>query len=152
MGRLNRPRRATGGFTLLEAMVALSILAVGLLAMLAVQVTSLRQGNWGRHTTVAAQVARDQMELLARLPWADPRVQPTAGWTAAVPVPIAVQSPAGVSQQQIFNLQWRITAAAFDPSLRLIDVRVLWNEAEARAGAIRRFALSSIKHDDPVGP
>lgn len=152
MGRLTRRRRAAGGFTLLETTVALAILAVGILAMLAVQVTALRQGNWGRHTTTAAQVARDEMELLSRLPWSDARVQPTAGWTAAVAVPVDVQAPSGVFQQQVFNLQWRIKADPSDTNLRLIDVRVLWNEAEARAGAIRRFAISSIKHDDPVGP
>ena len=133
-------------------MIALVILAIGLLAMLAVQITALNQGKWGRHASEAAQVAGDQMELIRRLPWADPVAQPTGGWTVAVPVTITVQAPAApvggfVAQQ--FNLQWRITAAGFDPNVRLVDVRVNWAENDSASLATpRRYAMSSSKYNE----
>ena len=63
--------------TLLEVMIALAVLAMGLLAMLAMQISAMRGGKYGRHTTEAAQLARDQMEYLHRLDWGDAAVQPT---------------------------------------------------------------------------
>ena len=130
-------------------MIALSILAVGLLAMLAVQISALRQGRMGRHVTQAAQVARDAMELLQRVDWTDPRLAPTA-WTALQPVTTVVQSAGGPAQEQVFNVQWRITNDVADANLRLLDVRVLWNESgQGAAAPPRRYAMSSIRHNDP---
>jgi prepilin-type N-terminal cleavage/methylation domain-containing protein len=103
-------RRLCRGFTLIEMMFALVILAGGLLAMLMVQTQALKQGRYGRHTTDAMQVARDQMEYFMRLPWGDAAVQPT-GWTAPAPIGLAVQNEAGAQTQQTFDVSWRITRA-----------------------------------------
>ncbi len=135
--------------TLLEVMIALAILAVGLLAMLAMQVSAMRGSKYGRHTTQGAGLARDQMELLHRLDWSDADVQPT-GWTAPVPTPIIVQSAAGPQQEMVFNVSYRVSNDAIDPNLRLMDVRVTWTETNAPPGAPpRRYAMSTIRHDDP---
>ena len=139
-------RRRSSGISLIETTIALLILAVGLLAMLAVQVTALQQGKWGRHTSEAAVVARERVELIRRLPFTDPLVQPTA-WTVPVAVNRTVQAtgaPVGGFVEQQFNVQWRITTAAFDPNLRTVDVRVVWNEND-RQGAVaqRRYAMST---------
>ncbi|HEX2486818.1 MAG TPA: prepilin-type N-terminal cleavage/methylation domain-containing protein, partial [Myxococcota bacterium] len=75
--------RRRGGMTLVEVMLATVLLAFGLLAMLALQMHAMRGGQRGRHYTEAAQIARDQMELMHRTPWAAATVQPTA-WTAPV--------------------------------------------------------------------
>jgi hypothetical protein len=54
------------------------------------------------------------------------------------------QNDQGAVQQQVFNVSWRITTAGFDADLRLIDVDVQWNEADAPPGAPpRRYVLSS---------
>jgi prepilin-type N-terminal cleavage/methylation domain-containing protein len=60
-----------GGFTLLEVMITLGVLAAGLLAMLTLQVRALGEGSRGRHTTAAAMIARDQVELIQRMPFSD---------------------------------------------------------------------------------
>jgi prepilin-type N-terminal cleavage/methylation domain-containing protein len=139
--------RKRAGFSMIEMMLALTILAGGLLAMLTAQVSALKQGKYGRHATEAAQVARDQMEYLLRLPWAAAAVQPT-NWTVATPVSLTFQDEAGAVQQQVFNVSWRIQVAAFSTDIRSIDVRVLWTEAEATAGlATRRYVLSSNKNN-----
>jgi Tfp pilus assembly protein PilV len=140
--------------TLLEVMIALAVLALGLLAMLAMQVSAMRGGKYGRHTTEAAQLARDQMEFLHRLDWDDPAMSPTA-WTptflgTAGPVTLIVQSAAGPQEEMAYTVSHRITNDALDANLRLVDVRVTWTEMNAPPGAPpRRYAMSTIRHDDP---
>jgi len=146
MAEVTSPRaRKRAGFSMIEMMFALVILAGGLLAMLTAQISAIKQGKYGRHTTEAAQVAQDQMEYLLRLPWAAAAAQPAA-WTVPTAVSHAYQNEQGAVQQQVFNLSWRIQAAGFDPDVRLIDVNVTWNEPDAPAGApARRYVLSSNK-------
>jgi Tfp pilus assembly protein PilV len=135
--------------TLLEVMIALGVLAIGLLAMLAMQVSAMRSGKYGRHTTQAAQLARDQMEFLHRLDWGNVAIQPT-GWTPLVPININVESASGTQQEMVYNMSYRVTNDAADSNLRLVDVRVTWTEMNAPAGAPpRRYAMSTIRHDDP---
>ena len=140
-------RRRHGGFTLIEMMFALAILAGGLLAMLMVQTQALKQGRYGRHTTDAMQVARDQMELFMRLPWGAAAVQPT-GWTAPAPIGLAVQNEAGAQTQQTFNVSWRISTAGFDPNVRVIEVNVTWTENDVGAAFPRSFLLASNKNNE----
>jgi Tfp pilus assembly protein PilV len=135
--------------TLIEVMIALGVLAIGLLAMLAMQVSAMRGGKYGRHTTQAAQLARDQMEFLHRLDWGDPLIAPTA-WTAPAPTTVVVQSAGGPQQEMTYNMSYRVTSDAIDSNLRLVDVRITWTEMNAPAGAPpRRYAMSTIRHDDP---
>jgi Tfp pilus assembly protein PilV len=132
---------------MIEMLFALVILAGGLLAMLTAQISALKQGKQGRHTTEAAQIARDEMERLLRLPWDDADVQPTA-WTDPDPVTLAFQNDAGAVVQQTFNRSYRIVTAGFDANVRIIDVDVQWSEPDADPAAPpRRFVLTSNKND-----
>ena len=153
--RSRQRRRGSSGFTLLEVMVALSLLAFGLLAMLAMQIHALREGKVGRHVTQAAQVARDRLEIFQRLPWTDPQLAPTvgpAGWLIGADTQdndVWVDGATTVREQR-FNVDWRITDIAFDPTnpavpvLKQIDVRVTWREPGDPAGmAARRFAATT---------
>ena len=140
-------QRPQSGFTLIEMMLAMVILAGGLLAMLMVQTQALKQGRYGRHTTEAMQIARDQMELFMRLPWAAAVVQPT-GWTAPTPLDLAVQNSGGTQTQQSFGVSWRITAAAFDPNVRVIEISVTWTENDAGTAFPRSFLLASNKNNE----
>lgn len=151
-----RGKRRSGGMTLLEVMVALAILGVGLLAMLAMQVSAMRNGKYGRHTTQAAQLGRLQMEWLHRLDWADADMQPT-GWKVdflgdANPETFLVDTASGQLAGMTYTVAYRVTNGA-DANLRLVDVRVNWTEARANPGAPpRRYAMSTIRHNDPVVP
>jgi type IV pilus assembly protein PilV len=73
-----RRNERSGGFTLIEVTIAMTILVVGLLALAVMQLQALRQGAGSRALTQAAVVARDQMETVQRMSWA--AVAPTAGW------------------------------------------------------------------------
>jgi len=65
---LNKWTRKTKGFSLLEVLVALVFLAVGLLALAGLHVTSLRGNNFSQHLTLATVVAQDRLEFLKNLP------------------------------------------------------------------------------------
>ncbi len=146
--RSARRRGRRAGFTLVEALFALSILAVGLLAMLGMQLQAVRQSEWGRHTTEAGRLARDQLEMFSRMGWTDPALQDT-NWTVVQPLDIQIQSAEGLQQGQRFNRQWRITTDPGNANLRQIDVRVLWTETKQPAGSpARRYAVSSIRYND----
>lgn len=124
--------RKSGGMTLVETTIALGILAVGMLAMMAAQATSLQQNNQGRHTTEAAQIARDQMEFIQRLPWTHASLVPSAGWQAARTTTLAVQRLNGQTAltEETFLADWRIQPGA-NLNLRRVEVRVRWTEDAA---------------------
>ncbi len=69
MSAEKRPRRQVvrgpGGFTLLEVMVALAMIAIGLVAVLASQSQSVSLANEARFNALAALLAQDKMAELA---------------------------------------------------------------------------------------
>lgn len=143
-----RARRGEQGLTMIEVMIALSILAVGLIAMLAMTISALHQGRVGRDVTVAARVAQDEMELLHRLPWTHANVQPQA-WNNLPPVQPPMAAAAG-GAAQTFNVQRRVQAVPGNTNLRMLDVRVTWVEPNAPPNAPpKRYAISSVRHNDP---
>ena len=154
MDQLTRPLRSLArrggprdGFTLLEVVIALGILAFGLLAMLAMQMQALRGGNAGRHQTRAAQIARDRMEIFQRSPWIT--IPDTGGWVLNADVTqiegAVTGGAAPVSTEAAFNVDWRVTDML--PNLRQIDVRVTWSEPSDPPGwPPRRYALTSQRY------
>jgi type IV pilus assembly protein PilV len=147
--RRRNPRRngleAERGLSLLEVMVALTILAVGLLGMLTMQMQALNGSRQGKHVSEAARVAEQQMEFLQRQPWA---AIPPSAWSA----PRTVQGPmngAGPTVAQPYNVSWRVQAGP-DASLRLLDVQVTWTTPDAPVGAPASFyAISSVRNAGP---
>jgi type IV pilus assembly protein PilV len=67
---MNRGRECfnSAGFTLLEVLIAMVILAVGLLAIAQMQVIGIRFNAQGREVTEASTLAMDQLESLKALP------------------------------------------------------------------------------------
>ena len=140
-----RRRRNTRGFTLIEVMIALGILAVGLLSVAAAQLYAMRGGSSGRHTSGAAVVAHSQLESFQRIDFTDAALAPTAGAFVASPDvhDTVVQTPDGNAIEMAYTLSWRI--ADIDATRKSIDVRVTWDEPN-RPG--RELVLSTVRHDD----
>ncbi len=146
-----RRTRANAGLSLLEVMIAMTILAVGLLGMLSMQLQAMRSTSTGRHVTDASRIGLDQLETLKYQSWVS--TAPIA-WT----VPIVVSSnpeavfvpnlPSGAAAiAQNFNVSWRITGVAGLVDARQIDVRVTWVEqGDTPAMPPRRYAVSSFKY------
>ncbi len=60
------------GFTLIEVLVGLVILAIGLLAIAGMQITSVKGNFFSSNLTQASVLAQDRLEALRNLPWDDP--------------------------------------------------------------------------------
>ena len=143
MERMSRSARARGsaGFTLLEMMIAMSILGFGLLGVGAMQIQALEFGRRARHHTQAATIVQRQLEALNRQPWAT--LAPTPGWVAPVTVNQIVND-GGSRIELSYQLSWRIANRVVGQT-RTIDVRVNWDEARHPG---REYALSSIRYNN----
>jgi prepilin-type N-terminal cleavage/methylation domain-containing protein len=138
-GRRRESRRlADGGFSLIELMIAFTILGVGLLAVAGAQVTSIQGSQSGRHLTQAAIVAQTQIEQLTRSSWNN--LVP-AGWTAPVAIMTLVDDGNGGATEQTYNVSWQFLDV-FIGETRSIDVRVNWTELNGRN---RSVATSTIR-------
>jgi type IV pilus assembly protein PilV len=132
-----RRRRKSSGFTLVEIMIALSLLAIGLLSLAAMQLTAMQYGSRGRHLTKAAAVAEGRMEMLMRSRWTD--LAPTA-WTTPVVTNEVIQGPSNQTEQA-YSTSWQIVDVDASRT-RSIDVRVLWTEPNRPT---RQYAISSMR-------
>jgi len=141
--RSERNAQSAGGFTLLEAMVAMVVLAFGLMTLALMQLQALKQGAAGRHTGDAAATARTYLEQVQRLPWSELDAAETIGtwtdpsWAGAVStVDKSISAPGGGGSlvEHSYTVQWRVTDVIVggnpDPCLRNVEVRVLWQEEQ----------------------
>jgi len=80
-----RPRTDESGFTLIEALIAIVVLAVGLIAVTNLLVVGAASNTIGNHSTATTTIATETLERLRNIPFA----------TGAPPVPQLVVSPAG---------------------------------------------------------
>jgi prepilin-type N-terminal cleavage/methylation domain-containing protein len=155
MDRLIRPlrriraQRRSEGFTLIEVVVAMGILATGWLAVSAAQLYAMRGGRSGRHTTDAAEIAQAQIENFQRMTFLDSDLDPTGGFTAPLTVPVNVETASGVpALEQNYVLSWRITNGPLVSGrvfLKTIDVRVDWYEPNRRG---RSYTITTMRHND----
>ncbi len=65
-----------GGFTLIEVLIALTIFAVGLLAIAAMQTSAIRMNSTAGHLTDLSAIGMDQLEYLMGLSITDPWLEP----------------------------------------------------------------------------
>jgi type IV pilus modification protein PilV len=131
-----RRDRRREGLTLIEVMIALTILAVGLLTLATMQLEALRSGRSGTADTFATALAQDKMEDLQRISWANADLAATGNWTTA-------ETKTHPVNGQTYLLDWRVTDVVANWT-RSIDVRVRWNGPKR---ANRSRILSSIRYN-----
>ena len=140
--------RRRAGLSMIEVMIALAILAGGMLVMLSLQIQATRGGRHGRNTTEAARVAQNQMEVLNNQ---DFTTLVTGG--PALVNGIVTGGPA-TAVPQSYTVNWTVSPNP-DPNpllaadTRQVDVRVTWTDPNAPAGTPQRaYVISSIRYDD----
>lgn len=135
MSRRSDSRR--GGMTLVEVLIAMTILAGGLLTMASVQIQSMQGGQRGRHLTTASNLAASELEQLQRTRWT---AIPDTGWTTPTSATSIVNR---ADPDQAYAVSWRIDTIVPDRT-KAIDVRVTWTDATGRTRAV---TLSSIRQN-----
>jgi Tfp pilus assembly protein PilV len=124
-----------------EVMLALSILAFGLLGLAAMQLYAMQGRSSGRHSTFAATLAQTHMDELQRRNWTT--VTDTGGAWLTQTRNNLVTDDTGNRIEQAYTLNWRITDDVVGVT-RLVDVRVTWTE---EGGDDRAYSLSSIRYN-----
>ena len=124
------------GLTLIEVMIALTILAVGLLTLATMQLEALRGGRSGVADSFATALAQDKMEDLQRMSWANGDLAATGNWATA-------QTRTHPANGQTYLVDWRVNDVIANWT-RSIDVRVTWNGPRR---ANRSRVLSSIRYN-----
>jgi prepilin-type N-terminal cleavage/methylation domain-containing protein len=108
-GKLNKK-----GFTVIEVMVGLIILAIGLLAIAAMQITSTKGSYFSSNVTQAAIFAQDKLEYLENISYGDSNL--SAGLHNEGTIP-----------GTIFLRQYNVLEDAGN-SMKTITVTVLWED------------------------
>jgi type IV pilus assembly protein PilV len=116
------------GFTLLEVMIALVILAVGLLGLAALQLTSVKSNAFSSEMTYATMTAQQFAEFLKDLPYTDDYLTSGPHTYATPPTSKGVQ----------YTVQWTVTDNVPATDMKSIKVTVQWQSL--RQGAAGQTA------------
>ena len=123
------------GFTLLEVIVAISILTIGILAVASMQISSIRGNSLSSAVTGGTTWAGDQVERLMALPYDDPLLQDTDGDSAAgldnTGFDNDPNTQADADQQAIegrYTIYWNVADDTPMTNTKTINVTVTWTD------------------------
>ena len=130
----------TQGFTLIEILVALTLMVIGVMCF-SLNTVGIIQGHASsRNFTAAIYLAKDKLEQIQALAVESPVCPsiklPNCSDTDASLNSRGTTEPPGL----IFNRSWVITRGSPEPGLVKIDVTVTWNERLRR----RRFKMATL--------
>jgi type IV pilus assembly protein PilV len=119
------------GFTLLEVLVAISILAIGLLAVASMQVAAIQGNFFAYSATAGTTLAQDKLEDLTALPYTSDFTDPDlSSGSHTDPNP-----PPG------YTVTWDVTNGNPIVGTKTITVTVSWQDK----GVTKTTALTTIK-------
>jgi type IV pilus assembly protein PilV len=116
-----RTMQNDAGFTIIEVVIAISILAVGLLGVAAMQTSAIQVNSAAGQMTIRMNWAQDKMEELKALPFSDP-------WLEAAGNPPGVDSAGNTHEQPTpdgwYTVSWNIADNTPVPNTKQIVVTV----------------------------
>lgn len=116
------------GFTLIEILVSLILLAVGLLAIAGMHVTSIRGNFFSQHLTQATYIAQDRLEFLDTVAYDATALQAGIYDDGIRQIP---------GSDIVFHRSYTVT---INGDLKTITYTVTWNE-----GVPRTISFSTIR-------
>jgi prepilin-type N-terminal cleavage/methylation domain-containing protein len=111
---LNKTFRKPKGFTLIEVVAGLIILAIGILAIATIEITSTRAGYFSSNVTKATIFAQDKLEYLKNLSYGDSNLS-------------SGQHNEGIISSTIFSRQYHVVEDTGN-SMKTITVTVNWTD------------------------
>ncbi|EHR70434.1 Tfp pilus assembly protein PilV [Burkholderiales bacterium JOSHI_001] len=137
MKPLRNRSAAARGITLVEALVALAIMAGGMLGYVNLQSTLRQNSDMARQRSEATRLAQERMESLRRFTVVDN----TPGQTSYAGLQdSAVTAVAGLSANTSFSIAHSVLATD-DPPSKTLSVTVNWTD---RSGAAQQVLLTSV--------
>jgi len=122
-----KSRMNNRGFTLIEILLGLVLLAIGLLAAAAMQVTSVRGNFFSRYLTQASYAAQDRLEFIDNLPYDSPLLQAGKHTDQAATI-------SGITFSRVYTI-------VDDPTgYKIINYTVTWSD-----GVNRNIVLSTVR-------
>jgi len=104
------------GFTLIEVMIALVILATGLLALMTMQIVSIKANAFSSEMTYASMLAQSRLEQIRNIPYANliagttndtvPASAATKGMAYRVQTTVATNTPANNMATITVMINW----------------------------------------------
>lgn len=120
-------RRAGKGFTLVEVLISITILAIGILAVASMQIMAIRGNEFARYQTLSQTWAADWLENLMALDYNDPDLDLTES------PPFKFEDSADALPHELVTMViWSITEPDFDAdgnadfAAKRIQVTVRW--------------------------
>jgi len=123
------------GFTLIETLIAISIFIIGFLAVSALQISAGKSNRTASETTVAVNLASDQIERLMGLSFDDSLLDPAAN--------------PHLDNQGKYNIQWVVkntdlNADGIDDA-KTVNLTVSWTPILGGGAAQRNVTVDFIK-------
>jgi type IV pilus assembly protein PilV len=116
------------GFTLIEVLISLVILAISLLALAGLMTTSTRNNASGGRLTEAATYAQDKLEELRAMPWDS--------------IPLNQTSDSPMSRPGVqYDRSWIASLNALNPDIKEIQITIRWTDATSHS--LRFFSALS---------
>jgi prepilin-type N-terminal cleavage/methylation domain-containing protein len=130
-------RNFQSGFTIIEVMIAVSIFAIGFLAISSLQFSASRNNRTASEITLAVTAATDRMESLMALPFnhedLDPALNPH------------------LESQGKYDLQWLVTDSDLNVDgvndAKTVNMTVSWDRLGQPGGGTRTITIDFIKPD-----
>ncbi len=136
-----RRNRGSSGFTLIETVIALAILAVGILAVAASMLTAVKLSRTSRSSGQAMYLAQQQLETLQAMPLAN--VEALVGVAGYPNDPAGPIDPdPGDHDNTLFVRRSFVQPNTPEPGVATLLVEVDWVD---EYGATRTVALRSLK-------
>lgn len=115
---LNNPENNQMGFTLIEILIAVSIFAVGMLAVGSMQISGIQGNASAQALTGASTWASDRVERLLSLPY-DHAELSSGAHPAVTPDP-----------QNRYRLSWQVIENAPINNIKTIAVTITWTDRQ----------------------
>jgi type IV pilus modification protein PilV len=131
--------RRKEGFSLIEVLVALTILAVGLLALAVLQVTAIKGNAIASKWTIATEQAQDKLERFRHFTWDNIVSSNAAGFNTVTMTPVYTNLPAAAGDSGIddaavrgtpFYRVWYVSSNAAN-TLKTITVWCCWRDEQS---------------------
>lgn len=115
------------GFSLLEVLIALVILAIGLLAIAQMQITAIKGNAYGSEMTSASSLASNTIERLMGLPFNDVNLTIYNAWLAD-----NITGVEGGVNNAGYTREYQVENNTPRPGMKQITVRTVWTDANGR--------------------